>query len=115
MRDRIENIYSKGGFDSIDKDDLRGRMRWSGLYTQREQGYDGTFTGDENTDMLEAEYFMMRVRCDGGASDRGAAHARRNLHRVRPGHRRHLRPGKRAVPLDPDRGRAGDLASAWTR
>ena len=42
-------------------------MRWWGLYTQREQGYDGTWTGDENTDMLEAKYFMMRVRCDGGA------------------------------------------------
>ena len=38
-----------------------------GLYTQREQGYDGTWTGDENADMLEAKYFMMRVRCDGGA------------------------------------------------
>ena len=70
VRARIENIYAKGGFDSIDKADLRGRMRWWGLYTQREQGYDGTFTGDENLDMLEASYFMMRVRCDGGALDR---------------------------------------------
>ncbi|MCX5042728.1 nitrite/sulfite reductase [Aldersonia sp. NBC_00410] len=67
VRARIENIYAKNGFDSIDKGDLRGRMRWWGLYTQREQGYDGTFTGDENIDLLEAEYFMMRVRCDGGA------------------------------------------------
>ncbi|NKY49302.1 nitrite/sulfite reductase [Nocardia vermiculata] len=70
VRARIENIYAKGGFDSIDKADLRGRMRWWGLYTQREQGYDGTFTGDENLDMLEASYFMMRVRCDGGALNR---------------------------------------------
>ena len=60
-------IYSKAGFDSIEKNDLRGRMRWWGLYTQREQGYDGSLTGDENIDMLEAKYFMMRVRCDGGA------------------------------------------------
>ena len=67
MRARIENIYAKQGFDSIDKQDLRGRMRWWGLYTQREQGYDGTWTGDENTDVLEAKYFMLRVRCDGGA------------------------------------------------
>ncbi|MEV0948425.1 nitrite/sulfite reductase [Rhodococcus sp. NPDC049939] len=67
VRARIENIYSKQGFGSIDKSDLRGRMRWWGLYTQREQGYDGTYTGDENIDLLEAEYFMMRVRCDGGA------------------------------------------------
>jgi sulfite reductase (ferredoxin) len=67
VRARIENIYAKNGFDSIDKQDLRGRMRWWGLYTQREQGYDGTWTGDENADILEAKYFMMRVRCDGGA------------------------------------------------
>ncbi|MBY6349714.1 nitrite/sulfite reductase [Rhodococcoides corynebacterioides] len=67
VRARIENIYSKQGFDSIDKSDLRGRFRWWGLYTQREQGYDGTFTGDENIDLLEAKYFMMRIRCDAGA------------------------------------------------
>lgn len=64
---RILDVYSKQGFDSIDKNDLRGRFRWMGLYTQREQGYDGTFTGDENADLLEARYFMMRVRCDGKA------------------------------------------------
>ncbi|AOW92940.1 sulfite reductase [Rhodococcus sp. WMMA185] len=67
VRARIENIYAHQGFDSIDKSDLRGRFRWWGLYTQREQGYDGTYTGDENIDLLEAEYFMMRVRCDAGA------------------------------------------------
>jgi len=67
VRARIESVYADGGFDSIDKTDLRGRFRWWGLYTQREQGYDGTWTGDENTDMLEAKYFMLRVRCDGGA------------------------------------------------
>ncbi|MEV0357800.1 nitrite/sulfite reductase [Nocardia sp. NPDC050697] len=69
VRARIENIYSKTGFDGIDKGDLRGRFRWWGLYTQREQGYDGTWTGDENIDILEAKYFMMRIRCDGGALD----------------------------------------------
>jgi sulfite reductase (ferredoxin) len=67
VRARIVDVYSKQGFDSIDKTDLRGRMRWMGLYTQREEGYDGTFTGDDNADLLEAKYFMMRVRCDGGA------------------------------------------------
>jgi sulfite reductase (ferredoxin) len=67
VRERIENVYSKQGFDSIDKTDLRGRMRWMGLYTQREQGYDGTWTGDDNTDRIEAKYFMLRVRSDGGA------------------------------------------------
>jgi sulfite reductase (ferredoxin) len=67
VRHRIENIYAKQGFQSIDKTDLRGRMRWWGLYTQRKPGYDGTWTGDENTDMLEDEFFMLRVRSDGGA------------------------------------------------
>ncbi|BBZ15812.1 nitrite/sulfite reductase [Mycolicibacterium gadium] len=67
VRARIESIYAKNGFESIDKGDLRGRFRWWGLYTQRKPGYDGTWTGDENTDMLEDEYFMLRVRSDGGA------------------------------------------------
>ncbi|MGD9622497.1 MAG: nitrite/sulfite reductase [Mycolicibacterium sp.] len=67
VRARIEDIYSKNGFESIDKGDLRGRFRWWGLYTQRKPGYDGTWTGDENTDLLEDSYFMLRVRSDGGA------------------------------------------------
>jgi sulfite reductase (ferredoxin) len=67
VRERIENIYAHNGFESIDKGDLRGRFRWWGLYTQRKPGYDGTWTGDDNTDMLEDSYFMLRVRCDGGA------------------------------------------------
>lgn len=67
VRARIESTYAREGFDSIDKTDLRGRFRWWGLYTQRQQGYDGTFTGDENIDLLEAPYFMLRVRSDGGA------------------------------------------------
>lgn len=67
VRERIENVYAKEGFDSIDKTDLRGRMRWWGLYTQRKEGFDGTFTGDENTDLIEDSHFMLRVRSDGGA------------------------------------------------
>ncbi|GJF11880.1 sulfite reductase [Mycolicibacterium cyprinidarum] len=65
VRDRIINVYARDGFDSIDMDDLRGRFRWMGLYTQRTEGYDGTWTGDDNADLLEAKYFMMRVRSDG--------------------------------------------------
>src|ERR1700733_10302033 len=41
VRQRIIDIYSKQGFDSIDPADLRGRMRWYGLYTQRRPGIDG--------------------------------------------------------------------------
>lgn len=66
VRQRILDIYSHVGFDGIDKADLRGRFRWMGLYTQRAEGYDGTHTHDDNIDYLEAPYFMMRVRTDGG-------------------------------------------------
>ncbi|MEU8622235.1 nitrite/sulfite reductase [Streptomyces sp. NPDC048623] len=66
VRTRIETIYSKRGFDSIDPNDLRGRMRWWGLYTQRAEGLDGTKTGVLEPEELDAEYFMLRVRIDGG-------------------------------------------------
>ncbi|MFF1508068.1 nitrite/sulfite reductase [Streptomyces sp. NPDC058326] len=66
VRTRIETVYSKRGFDSIDPNDLRGRMRWWGLYTQRKQGLDGTKTGVLEPEELDDEYFMLRVRIDGG-------------------------------------------------
>ncbi|OBH88468.1 nitrite/sulfite reductase [Mycobacterium sp. E2989] len=79
VRDRIINVYAHQGFDSIDHSDLRGRFRWMGLYTQREQGYDGSWTGDDNTDKIEAKYFMMRVRTDGKPL---TAHAMRTLGQI---------------------------------
>ncbi|WP_328332764.1 MULTISPECIES: nitrite/sulfite reductase [unclassified Streptomyces] len=66
VRTRIETIYAKRGFGSIDGGDLRGRMRWWGLYTQREQGIDGGKTAVLEPEELDAEFFMMRVRIDGG-------------------------------------------------
>jgi sulfite reductase (ferredoxin) len=66
VRTRIETIYSKTGFDSIDGADLRGRMRWYGLYTQRRPGIDGGRTGALEPEELDDRYFMMRVRIDGG-------------------------------------------------
>ncbi|MFE9413821.1 nitrite/sulfite reductase [Streptomyces sp. NPDC006704] len=66
VRTRIETIYSKRGFDSIDPSDLRGRMRWWGLYTQRRQGIDGGKTAVLEPEELDDEYFMLRVRIDGG-------------------------------------------------
>ncbi|MEV0066486.1 MULTISPECIES: nitrite/sulfite reductase [unclassified Amycolatopsis] len=65
-RARIENIYAHGGFDSIDPGDLRGRFRWFGLYTQRKEGIDGGRTATLEPEELDARYFMMRVRLDGG-------------------------------------------------
>ena len=67
VRTRIEEIYSKQGFDSIDPDDLHGRFRWWGLYTQRAQGIPGGKTASLEPHELEDRYFMLRVRIDGGA------------------------------------------------
>jgi sulfite reductase (ferredoxin) len=67
VRARIENVYAKGGFDSIDPADLRGRFRWMGLYTQRKPGIDGGRTGSLTDEELDDRYFMMRVRVDSGA------------------------------------------------
>ncbi|MEV8145602.1 nitrite/sulfite reductase [Specibacter sp. NPDC078709] len=66
VRHRIETIYSKQGFDSIADDDLHGRFRWWGLYTQRKQGIDGGKTAQLEPHELEDSYLMMRVRTDGG-------------------------------------------------
>ena len=41
VRERIEQVYSKEGFASIPPQDLSGRFRWWGLYTQRKPGIDG--------------------------------------------------------------------------
>lgn len=66
VRQRIETIYSQQGFASIPADDLRGRMRWWGLYTQRRPGIDGGRTASLAPEELDDEFFMLRVRCDGG-------------------------------------------------
>ncbi|MFD0856961.1 nitrite/sulfite reductase [Actinomadura adrarensis] len=66
VRNRIVDIYSKAGFDSIDPADLRGRFRWFGLYTQRKPGIDGGKTAILEDEELDDRYFMMRVRIDGG-------------------------------------------------
>ncbi len=69
VRARIENIYARGGFASIDPTDLRGRFRWWGLYTLRRPGIDGGKTGVLEPHELDDEYFMLRVRIDGGQLD----------------------------------------------
>ncbi|MFT2015543.1 nitrite/sulfite reductase [Streptomyces sp. 796.1] len=66
VRTRIETIYARAGFDAIDPADLRGRMRWWGLYTQRKPGIDGGKTAVLAPEELDDSYFMMRVRIDGG-------------------------------------------------
>ena len=66
VRQRIIDIYSHYGFDSIDPADLRGRFRWYGLYTQRKPGIDGGKTAVLEPEELDDRYFMLRVRIDGG-------------------------------------------------
>ncbi|MFD3452611.1 nitrite/sulfite reductase [Streptomyces sp. NPDC058691] len=66
VRTRIETIYQYRGFDAIDGADLRGRMRWWGLYTQRKPGIDGGKTAILEPEELDDKYFMLRVRIDGG-------------------------------------------------
>ncbi|HEX6872546.1 MAG TPA: nitrite/sulfite reductase [Micromonosporaceae bacterium] len=66
VRARIESIYAQRGFASIDPADLRGRMRWWGLYTQRRPGIDGGRTAVLEPHELDDEYFMLRIRIDGG-------------------------------------------------
>jgi sulfite reductase (ferredoxin) len=67
VRERVERIFAPGGFRSIGKQDLRSRLRWWGLYTQRKQGVPGERTGSAEPEELEDEFFMLRIRIDGGA------------------------------------------------
>lgn len=66
VRRRIEDVYSREGFGSIPGTDLHGRMRWWGLYTQRKPGIDGGKTATLEPHELDDEFFMLRVRSDGG-------------------------------------------------
>lgn len=65
VRERIETIYARDGFDAIPGDDLHGRFRWWGLYTQRKAGIDGGRTASLEPHELEDKFFMLRVRTDG--------------------------------------------------
>ena len=56
----IERIFAPGGFRSIGKQDLRNRMRWWGLYTQRRQGVPGERTGSAEPE-LHARLAVMRA------------------------------------------------------
>ena len=110
VRQRIIDIYSKYGFDSIDPADLRGRFRWYGLYTQRRPGIDGGKTAVLEPEELDDRYFMLRVRIDGGQLDHDQLRVDRgHLPPVRPRHGRRHRPAEHPAALDRDRERARDL------
>ncbi|AWB84741.1 nitrite/sulfite reductase [Corynebacterium liangguodongii] len=65
VKQRVIETYSKQGFNSIPAEDLAPRFKWLGLYTQRKQNLGGEYTGEDNS-VLQDEYFMMRIRFDGG-------------------------------------------------
>ena len=110
VRNRIIDIYSKLGFDSIDPADLRGRFRWFGLYTQRRQGIDGGKTATLEPEELDDRYFMMRVRIDGGQlSTEQLSVIADVVAPLRAGHRRRDRPAEHPAALGADRGRPRDL------
>lgn len=66
VRDRVLNIYSKQGFDSIPPEDIAPRFKWLGIYTQRRQDLGGELTAKLDNSELQDHFFMMRVRFDGG-------------------------------------------------
>src|SRR4051794_41536116 len=65
VRERIERIFAPGGFRTIGKQDLRSRMRWWGLYTQRRQNVPGEPTGAAEAEELEDELSLLRLRVHG--------------------------------------------------
>ncbi len=116
VKQRVLDIYSKQGFDSIDAADLRTRLRAYGLYTQRADGIPGGRTAVLEPHELEAPFFMLRIRIDGGQlSSTQLAVIGEIATRVRPRRRRHHRPAERAAALDPDRGRPDDLGAPGGR
>ncbi|MFL6127574.1 MAG: nitrite/sulfite reductase [Mycobacteriales bacterium] len=66
VRSRILDRYAHTGFAGIDPADLRSRFRWYGLYTQRAPGIPGGRTAVLEPEELEDEFFMLRIRIDGG-------------------------------------------------
>ncbi|MGO4956125.1 nitrite/sulfite reductase [Luteococcus sp. Sow4_B9] len=65
VRQRIVDVYSQQGIGSVPDDDLHGRFRWLGIYTQRKPGIDARQTSKLDAGQLSDDYFMMRVRIDG--------------------------------------------------
>ncbi|WKK60454.1 nitrite/sulfite reductase [Corynebacterium sp. P3-F1] len=74
VKQRVIDTYSKQGFSSIPNEDLYPRFKWLGLYTQRKQNLGGEHTGKDNLE-LQDEYFMARVRFDGGQCSTAQARA----------------------------------------
>ena len=112
VRSPDQQPHAKRGFASIDPADLRGRFRWYGLYTQRRPGITAGRRPRWSRGKLDDEYFMLRIRIDGGALRRSSCGDRQHLGDfARDSAGRH-RPAECPVALDPGGGRSRDMASA---
>ena len=67
VRQRVLDRYAREGFAGIPAVDRAGRLRWWGLHTQRRPGIHGGRTAGLSAAELDDEFFMLRVRIDGGA------------------------------------------------
>ena len=111
VRERIEQVYSREGFASIPPQDLPGRFRWWGLYTQRRPGIDGGQHGPARADTeLSDEYFMLRVRLDGGAIGLAQLRVLAEIATSSAAARQTSATARTSSALDPRRGRPRDLA-----
>ena len=104
VRARIENIYAKPRLRLASTRPTCAAGCAGGASTpSASPGIDGGRTAMLEPHELDDEYFMLRVRIDGGQLDLDAA-ARaspRSRPSYAPRHRRHHRPAEHPVPLDP--------------
>ena len=66
VRERVERVFATEGIAAIGADDLRERLKWWGLYTQRASDQPATATQTAAPADLAGEHFMLRIRTDGG-------------------------------------------------
>ena len=87
-------------------------MRWWGLYTQRKPGIDGGKTAILEPEELDDKYFMLRVRIDGGRLTTEQLRAIGEISQEFARGTADLTDRQNIqLPLDPHRGRPGDLAA----
>ena len=114
VRARIETIYAKRGFASIDPQrparpvplvgplhPAQARASTAAARPRSSRTSSTTSTSCCASASTAASCRPAQLRAIAAVSER-----------VRPRHRRHHRPAERPAPLDPDRGRARDLAAA---
>ncbi|GAA3305589.1 hypothetical protein GCM10020219_000400 [Nonomuraea dietziae] len=108
----IDRLLQAPASTPFDPADLRGRMRWYGLYTQRKPGIDGGKTAILEPEELDDRYFMLRVRIDGGQLSLEQLRVLADISNLYGRGTADLtRPAEHPVPLDRDRGGARHLGA----